>query len=87
MGLNLFVSSSIFEKSLGDVIRSVVPFTGLLLVAVLIVTYIPTVSMGPINLLKGRDFFTPFPDMAACAPIQIEDEDDDSAQSDMFEDE
>ena len=45
--MGLFVSSSIFEKSLGEVIKSVVPFTGLLLVSVLIVTYVPTISSVP----------------------------------------
>ncbi len=78
MGLNLFVSSSIFEKSLGEVIKSVLPFTGILLVAVFLVTYLPVISLGPINVLKGRDLFTPFPQQAACeTPAPDEDEDDD----------
>ena len=70
MGLNLFVSSSVFNQSLGSVIRSVIPFTGLLLVAVLIVTYVPTVSLGPINALKGRDLYVAFPEQPACLPAQ-----------------
>lgn len=73
MGLNLFVSSSIFEKSLGDVIKSVVPFSLLLLAAVMIVTYVPTISLGPVNLLKGRDFYVPFPSEAACKAPTDED--------------
>jgi C4-dicarboxylate transporter DctM subunit len=91
MGLNLFVSSSIFEKSLGDVIKSVVPFTGLLLVAVLIVTYVPTVSLGPVNLLSGKAVYVPFPDGDSCAAPPAaddgemlddddDDDDDDSAK-------
>ncbi|MCB9544582.1 MAG: TRAP transporter large permease subunit [Myxococcales bacterium] len=74
MGLNLFVSSSIFDKPLGAVVRSVVPFTGLLLLAVLLVTYIPTISLGPVNLLKDRPFYVPFPETHVC---KAADEDDD----------
>ncbi len=67
MGLNLFVSSSLFEKPLGEVIKSVVPFTGLLLVAVLIVSYVPTIAMGPVNALNDRPFVMSFPTGDRCA--------------------
>ncbi len=72
MGLNLFVSSSLFKQSLGSVIRSVVPFTGILVVALLIVTYVPSVSLGPVNWLKDRPFHVPFPENPMCQ--QAEDE-------------
>lgn len=72
MGLNLFVSSSIFGQSLGGVIRSVVPFTLLLLGALLIVTYVPTVSLGPVNALNGRPFHVPFPEGGACRVADAE---------------
>ncbi len=61
MGLNLFVSASIFEKGLGEVIRSVVPFTGILMIAVLLVTYVPSISLGPVRALRGESFYVPFP--------------------------
>jgi C4-dicarboxylate transporter DctM subunit len=77
MGLNLFVSSSIFNKPLGEVIKSVIPFTGIMLVSVLIVTYVPTISLGPVNVLNGKDFFVSFPDQAACSPSVTNDDDDD----------
>lgn len=89
MGLNLFVSSSIFEKSLGDVIKSVVPFTALLLIAVILVTYVPTISLGPVNLLKGRDFYVPFPSGDVCQAAEpaddgddLDDDDDDDGDGD-----
>ena len=91
MGLNLFVSSSIFEKSLGEVIKSVIPFTGLLLAAVLIVTYVPTVSLGPVNALSGKDFYVPFPSGDSCeAPPATDDgemldDDDDDDDDDADE--
>jgi len=80
MGLNLFVSSSIFNQSLGQVIRAVIPFTLTLMVSVLVVTYVPTVSMGPVNLLDDeKSFYVPFPDKAACDIPELPERDDDDA--------
>ncbi|MCA9545765.1 MAG: TRAP transporter large permease subunit, partial [Myxococcales bacterium] len=73
MGLNLFVSSSIFNKGLSEVIRSVVPFTGLLLIAVLIVTYVPTVSLGPVNALNDKPVYVAFPDGKQCTAPAVDD--------------
>lgn len=53
LGLNLFVASTLFHKSLGEVIRSVVPFTALMLVGILSVTYIPGISLGPGELIRS----------------------------------
>ncbi len=74
MGLNLFVSASLFDKSLGNVIRSVIPFTGLLLLAVLIVSYVPTISMGPINILNGKPFVAHFPEGKKCEVVTKSDD-------------
>ncbi len=74
MGLNLFVSSSVFDKPLGMVIRSVVPFAGILLAAVLIVSYVPTVPLGPVNALAGKPIWQSFPDGTLC--VAPPDEDD-----------
>lgn len=46
LGLNLFVASTLFRKSLGEVVRSVVPYTLVMLVAVLGITYVPSISLG-----------------------------------------
>lgn len=61
MGLNLFVSTSLFEKPLGFVIRAVVPTLALLALALLCVTYIPTIALGPLNLQEGRPAYSAFP--------------------------
>lgn len=53
MGLNLFVSSSLFNKSIGEVIRSVIPTLAILAIALLCVTYVPTISLGPGRLIRG----------------------------------
>jgi tripartite ATP-independent transporter DctM subunit len=40
-GINLFISSSFFKKSVPDIFRATLPFILLLLLALLIVTYVP----------------------------------------------
>ncbi len=50
MGLNLFVSSSYFERPLAQVIKASFPFIFVLFVALLAVTYLPWLSLG----LLGR---------------------------------
>lgn len=61
IGLNLFVASTLFKKGIGEIVRSVVPFIGLMLCCLVLVTYVPTVSLGLVSLSKGGDFYVPFP--------------------------
>jgi C4-dicarboxylate transporter DctM subunit len=51
MGLNLFLSSSRFSKSLPTLYRHVVPFLLILGVGVLLITYVPDMSLGILKLL------------------------------------
>lgn len=51
IGLNLFVASSIFKRDLGLVIRSVVPFALILLVSLLIISYVPAISLFLLDVL------------------------------------
>ena len=44
-GLNLFVSSGLTQKPLTTVARGVVPFLGIMLMCLLLVTYIPAISL------------------------------------------
>ncbi|NOY93066.1 MAG: TRAP transporter large permease subunit [Deltaproteobacteria bacterium] len=46
VGLNLFVASALFEKPIGHMIRSVMPFIALMLVGLGLVTYVPAISIG-----------------------------------------
>ncbi len=63
IGINLFVASAAFNRPMGEVIRSVVPFIMLMFVGLAVVTYIPSVSMGPVNvLLRGKEFYEPLPE-------------------------
>lgn len=66
IGLNLFVSSIAFKLPLGTVIRSVVPFIGIMAFGLGAVTYVPTISLGPVNvLLRDEPFYEPFPESPA----------------------
>ncbi|MEZ2721786.1 C4-dicarboxylate TRAP transporter large permease protein DctM [Paenalcaligenes hominis] len=51
VGLNLFVTSAITGMSIGQVIRAALPWLSLLLLFLVIVTYVPVVSLGLPNLL------------------------------------
>ncbi len=46
VGLNLFLAAYRFEKPLSKIYRTVIPFFILLLVAVLLITYVPWFSLG-----------------------------------------
>ena len=45
VGLNLFISSLRFKRSIFGVVRATLPFIGILLVALLLITYIPELSL------------------------------------------
>jgi tripartite ATP-independent transporter DctM subunit len=45
VGLNLFISSFRFEKPVSQVVRSVLPYIGVLLIALILITYIPELSL------------------------------------------
>jgi len=47
VGLNLFISSFKFRKPVTEVVYSVLPFIGTMLVALMIVTYIPALTVVP----------------------------------------
>jgi C4-dicarboxylate transporter, DctM subunit len=62
IGLNLFVASSVFGKPLGECIKSVVPYILIMIVGLGVVTYVPTLALGPVNaLLRDEPFYEPFP--------------------------
>jgi C4-dicarboxylate transporter DctM subunit len=61
MGLNLFVASSLFKKSMGEMIKSVLPFILILFIALMTITYMPTIALGPVNYIKNRPVYVPFP--------------------------
>ena len=52
VGLNLFISSFRFNKPITQLYRSVLPFIGLLGLALIIVTYIPALSTWIPNMVE-----------------------------------
>lgn len=50
-GLNLFVASGLTERSLATVARGVIPFLGIMLLCLMLVTYIPVISLALPELL------------------------------------
>jgi C4-dicarboxylate transporter, DctM subunit len=62
VGMNLFVASSIFKRPLGVVIRGALPYVGILSIGLLVISYVPTLSLGPVNaFLRGTPAYVAFP--------------------------
>lgn len=57
---NLFVAASIFRKPFGLVTRAVLPTLTILCVGLLVITYVPTVTVGLVHALRGDSFVRPF---------------------------
>ena len=53
VGLNLFVASGVSGLRLGEVIRASLPWLGLLLAFLLLVTYVPALSLWLPNTIRG----------------------------------
>jgi C4-dicarboxylate transporter DctM subunit len=65
---NLFVAASIFKRPFGLVTRAVLPTLAILCVGLLVVTYVPTLTVGPVHALRGGSFWRPFASTPASAP-------------------
>jgi C4-dicarboxylate transporter DctM subunit len=61
VGLNLFVSSTIFKKPLGVVIKAVVPFLLIMLGCLMLITYVPTISLGLVSIFRDKPPTVTFP--------------------------
>ncbi|MEK6711262.1 MAG: TRAP transporter large permease subunit [Nitrospinota bacterium] len=56
LGLNLFISANRFRLPLNEVWWSSLPFLGLLLAALLLITYLPELSLAPLRWLLKAGF-------------------------------
>ena len=45
VGINLFVASGIFNENLGNVIKAILPLIGVLLIGLLLITFVPKISL------------------------------------------
>jgi C4-dicarboxylate transporter, DctM subunit len=70
VGMNLFVSSTLFKRSLGWVIKAVLPTLAIMLVSLVVITWVPSLSLGLIEALKA-DKETPAGPTAPVAPPKV----------------
>jgi len=54
VGLNLFISSLRFGKPIFTVVRSIIPFTVVLLISLVIITYVPELSLLLVRMMGVR---------------------------------
>lgn len=54
VGLNLFISSLRFERPVFSVVRATLPYIGILLAALLLITYVPDLSLWLVRALNVR---------------------------------
>ena len=74
LGLNLFVASGYFQKPFGQVMKSVLPFIGVLVLSLVLITAIPSISVGLVNSMHGKPFYTPFPTGKTLQPVNQDEE-------------
>jgi C4-dicarboxylate transporter DctM subunit len=54
VGLNLFVASGITGSSIKEVVKAVLPWFMVILVGLLMITYIPAISLWLPNMMMGN---------------------------------
>ena len=53
MGENLFLSAYRFKRSLPQIYRATIPYVVILLITVLLITYLPALTLAPLALLRS----------------------------------
>lgn len=86
IGLNLFVATSYFKQPFGLIVRSVAPFLAVMLTALSIIVFVPSLSSGLPNVVKGEDFFQPFPTREMLAERRKAEEDKANSADDSMQD-
>jgi TRAP-type C4-dicarboxylate transport system permease large subunit len=54
VGENLFLSSYRFNKPIAEVFRATLPFVLIIFAVVMLITYVPVVTLGPVHWWQGR---------------------------------
>lgn len=84
VGMNLFIASFRFGKSILELIRAVIPFIVLLFIALIITTYYEPLTTGPVNFLRERGIVPEeVTNDFADEPIDLYSSDYDSADDDF----
>ncbi len=81
IGMNLFVSSTLFDRPVGRVIRAVTPFTALMLCGLMLITWYEPIAGGLPRLMSGGSWATPAKVVALPSDDDDDDDDDDAAPS------
>lgn len=58
---NLFVAAAIFRQPFVEVAKAIMPTLGIICGALVVLMYVPTISLGPLNLREGRPVWVDFP--------------------------
>ena len=58
VGLNLFVTAGVAKMSVTDVVKAAMPFVSILFVFLIMVTYIPQISIWLPTLFMGPELIT-----------------------------
>jgi C4-dicarboxylate transporter DctM subunit len=75
---NLFVAAAVFKKPFGQVAKAVVPTLTMTIAALALFMYVPTCSMGLVNINEGKDeIWHPFPWGAELDPTRTRSSDSD----------
>ena len=53
VGINLFIAATRFNKPILKLYQSVLPFLGLRLIGLILITYVPSISLFLVDLLSG----------------------------------
>ncbi len=60
VGMSLFISSLKFDKSYPDIVKSIVPFFIIAVIGLLLITYIPDISLFLLRFIAGGKTIDPF---------------------------
>jgi C4-dicarboxylate transporter, DctM subunit len=52
-GMNIFVAQSVLGLELKSIYRGIIPFLMIYLLALVLITYVPAISLGGMRLLLG----------------------------------
>lgn len=87
VGLNLFIASFRFDKPITTLYRAVLPFIGLLLVALLVTTYVPSLSMTLVRAYSDDEELAPIDDtpIEEGAPLDLDALDEEPLDLDAME--
>ena len=58
---NLFVAAALFRQPFVEVAKSIVPTLTIICVALVVLIFVPTLSLGPLALREGREPYAEFP--------------------------